>query len=830
MGMEVMIYTDRYGNDLGALLDFDLDISWGETEQDFTLITNVRIEPGSYVYLDGTEIGGIIDSYTTSTETDLRTYKGRSWHGILSYKVLKPDAGRDYLTLTGDLNSIIDQIIRRAGLTSIFVASSEHARVSITWQCERYTDAYYELKKLMKASACKLMMKHANGKVELYAEPVNVISDEVDSDVMDFSIDTYHRVVNHLVCLGDGELRNRVVRHLYADAQGNISDTQTLFGIDEIEAVYDYNNADAAELIERGIEHLASMQSEGSVDVGTVDGGISAYVGDYIVARDNRNNAMVTAEVVQKIVKIQNGTMTVDYGVGSESNPMSRVIGGSAESTNSSAVYAAGPGIDITNNTISAEVTQSELDGVSSVASGAAARADSAYTLAESKSDFSGSYWDLAGIPSTFNPATHTHPATAITYGRSLPFTIVQNSYIGSTNGKSIPYNGWDETGFIDVTGVDKVYTNVTGQYNAWYKPDKTFLSGATFTANTGLAVPSGAKYLKLSQSHAIMSQLSVTTSAVTVDIAIDSLRASIPEAVTDSTVSEWGYIKGFTETDPTVPAWAKASSKPTYTAAEVGALPSSTVIPPEVTDATVGGWGYIKGYTETDPVFAASPAHGITAANITSWNGKYSKPSSGIPKTDLASAVQTSLGKADSSVQSVSVTQDVTTGTKIASIDVDGTTTDLYAPAGGGEGGPTYTLIWKGSAGPFTTQTLSESISHFDELEVTYADESRTWTEVINHGGASSFSTGLGSVFKGGATTTGTAAQYMYMLSIHVSFSDNTMSVNSNARTYVRNSSPYVVCERTNNANHVVLSVVGITRGIIDGTPSSGGSGGSHK
>ena len=33
-------------------------------------------------------------------------------------------------------------------------------------------------------------------------------------------------------------------------------------------------------------------------------------------------------------------------------------------------------------------------------------------------------------------------------------------------------------------------------------------------------------------------------------------------------------------ETDPTVPAWAKTASKPTYTAAEVGALPSTTVIP----------------------------------------------------------------------------------------------------------------------------------------------------------------------------------------------------------------------------------------------------------
>lgn len=36
------------------------------------------------------------------------------------------------------------------------------------------------------------------------------------------------------------------------------------------------------------------------------------------------------------------------------------------------------------------------------------------------------------------------------------------------------------------------------------------------------------------------------------------------------------GFLTNYTETDPTVPAWAKASTKPTYTASEVGALPTS--------------------------------------------------------------------------------------------------------------------------------------------------------------------------------------------------------------------------------------------------------------
>lgn len=41
------------------------------------------------------------------------------------------------------------------------------------------------------------------------------------------------------------------------------------------------------------------------------------------------------------------------------------------------------------------------------------------------------------------------------------------------------------------------------------------------------------------------------------------------------------------------------------------------------------------------------------TTADFSSWNAKYDLPSGGIPKTDLASAVQSSLSKADSALQS---------------------------------------------------------------------------------------------------------------------------------------------------------------------------------
>ena len=45
-----------------------------------------------------------------------------------------------------------------------------------------------------------------------------------------------------------------------------------------------------------------------------------------------------------------------------------------------------------------------------------------------------------------------------------------------------------------------------------------------------------------------------------------------------------------------------------------------------------------------------------VTAALQQAWNAKYDKPSGGIPKTDLASGVQSSLDAADSAIQSVKV------------------------------------------------------------------------------------------------------------------------------------------------------------------------------
>ena len=68
----------------------------------------------------------------------------------------------------------------------------------------------------------------------------------------------------------------------------------------------------------------------------------------------------------------------------------------------------------------------------------------------------------------------------------------------------------------------------------------------------------------------------------------VDTLeKEPISEEKIEKSVKSYLEKNPVEETDPTVPAWAKTEEKPTYTAEEVGALPSTTVIPSKLSELT---------------------------------------------------------------------------------------------------------------------------------------------------------------------------------------------------------------------------------------------------
>lgn len=84
------------------------------------------------------------------------------------------------------------------------------------------------------------------------------------------------------------------------------------------------------------------------------------------------------------------------------------------------------------------------------------------------------------------------------------------------------------------------------------------------------------------------------------------------------------GYLTSFTETDPTVPAWAKAETKPAYTAAEVGAM-ATTHAANAITSTDISNWNSKTSNTGTVTsvrVQATSPVQSSTStAQTTTLN-----------------------------------------------------------------------------------------------------------------------------------------------------------------------------------------------------------------
>ena len=100
---------------------------------------------------------------------------------------------------------------------------------------------------------------------------------------------------------------------------------------------------------------------------------------------------------------------------------------------------------------------------------------------------------------------------------------------------------------------------------------------------------------------------------------------------------------------------------------------------------------------TETDPIFSVSPAASITEAKKTEWDNKYSKPSGGIPASDLASDVflQGEKGeqgeKGDDGVGIASVVQTTTSaadgGSNVVTVTLSNGNTSTFTVKNGSKG-----------------------------------------------------------------------------------------------------------------------------------------------
>ena len=118
--------------------------------------------------------------------------------------------------------------------------------------------------------------------------------------------------VNHLICLGKGELKNREVYDLYVDQNGNIGTTQYYTGSDEVVDVYDYAGAELPDLIASGKERLKELMNQNTFGI-TVNPEIEVAVGDIVGGRDYLSGMLMQAPIVGKIARWADGFQTIEY-------------------------------------------------------------------------------------------------------------------------------------------------------------------------------------------------------------------------------------------------------------------------------------------------------------------------------------------------------------------------------------------------------------------------------------------------------------------------------------------------------------------------------------
>lgn len=326
MGLEY-IYTDSSYNEVGYLTHFDADIEIGKydvSKNDFesTLSLEDR-DPlftiGSLFYKENTEIGGIIQRLKVNTSDNTITLIGPTFRGLLEKEYVQPSAGSAYLTLNGEANACINVLIgdRFGGLFVVdnIGASNINVRYDV-----RDINLLQALEKSLGASNARLCIRHrTDGKVHLYAEKINDLSDtlQYDNDYqIDMTVKTESKPYNHILCLGKGELLDRLRINLYLQSDGSWTESNQVYtGLDRKTYKHEDVNVESRdELTKNAIEKVAEANESDTLEI-SFDAD-NAELFDIVGAKENITGISFKEPITQKIIKISDGDISISYKVG----------------------------------------------------------------------------------------------------------------------------------------------------------------------------------------------------------------------------------------------------------------------------------------------------------------------------------------------------------------------------------------------------------------------------------------------------------------------------------------------------------------------------------
>lgn len=322
--MDIMI-ADSTGYALGyltSLSSFDLDTTQTydfEVQMSLAEYRNGTYDYGYRVYCPGTEFGGRIqDVQIVSAESNV-IIMGDTWRGMLRKKVILPDSGQDYKIVSGEANEIIKNLVGNQ-FGELFTVSDEDSGYTIdSYQFELYTTLEEGICAMLKTVNAKLSILYSTKlkQVVLSAQP-SVLHTNYTDDQLHITTRIYRRGINHLICLGQGELQERTRIDLYVGADGSIGKTQYFTGVDERVEVYDYPSAESEETLELyGIKRLREKMDYDSATL-DVEDVTDMDVGDIVSCKEMITGMTVEEAVTGLTLTISHGVPTITYKLGDD--------------------------------------------------------------------------------------------------------------------------------------------------------------------------------------------------------------------------------------------------------------------------------------------------------------------------------------------------------------------------------------------------------------------------------------------------------------------------------------------------------------------------------
>lgn len=320
--MEQLIHADSNRAEVGMITDFrqfDAQIHHNCELADNTYSLEMavgawqkeKIMRGDYIYIDGTEFGGIVSSVTKNTTNDTVTIKGPLWRALLAMRIIFPPEGTAYKVYSGiEANAMIADVIG-TDYVSLFTVSDIDTETSI-YHSFRYQTKLAGLSKALNKVGFTLSCIYdaTIQRVRVQARRIVDYSDysDISSDLgIGLSVgvgrvDDY----NHIIGLGSGELENRMVRELWMQ-DGEIYRVRPA-AISESKLrslTFDYPNAESEnELYSSMSDALLEYAAMSSASVDLTDFQLNLQLDDIITTIDRDLGITAKKSISQRVLTI----------------------------------------------------------------------------------------------------------------------------------------------------------------------------------------------------------------------------------------------------------------------------------------------------------------------------------------------------------------------------------------------------------------------------------------------------------------------------------------------------------------------------------------------